>query len=501
MLILFQHVSDSSYTLSPQTLYTMILPSFDSSILMTHRSKFVQFVFFLLCGLDADLRQFGHALPPSWTLHHASLFREFTAKLLDVALDTHKDTTTRQSAICYLASFISRASYVNSETVCETVSTLLQFAEIYMDHFPNEASVRNAWKTSPCGMLGSPLNTSMDKTTMVEMHSLFYTVSQAVFYIMCFRGKECIQYYKQAQVYHDQQMENTDPTRKDYDAGSFADLDTVNVSSERWNRLCAHHLQPLRYCLETVRGEFLLLAHAFHLVDGELLQRLIMEDRKMATPIESSTSVATISPNIKKKATSIRTAATLEKSRLNGGVGGLGRGSNPLQSFFPFDPYLLCKSHKFIEKYYKHWTGSCVPDEEEDSEDESEESVELAEEVEDGLNEDSYDDENDGSTSDEEEEEEVESQTDTDEDLDTFPQDLLDNRNKAHLQNRKRPRVGSMTSNTDYSDLSASKRPRFGSMNSYTDASDPGISLSREEWVQELKRSRALSISITDECW
>lgn len=97
----------------------------------------------------------------------------------------------------------------------------------------------------------------------------------------------------------------------------------------------------------------------------------------------------------------------------------------------------------------------------------------------------------------------LDSQTDRDEYLNTFPEDswdtVGDRMSKAHSRKRQRPRVESIASNTDYSDISASKRPRFGSMNSYTDASDPGASLSREAWVQELKRSRAMSI--TDECW
>ena len=40
-------------------------------------------------------------------------------------------------------------------------------------------------------------------------------------------------------------------------------------------------------------------------------------------------------------------------------VGGLGRGSNPLKSFFPFDPLLLRRSHDYIEEFYKHWQGPC----------------------------------------------------------------------------------------------------------------------------------------------
>ena len=39
------------------------------------------------------------------------------------------------------------------------------------------------------------------------------------------------------------------------------------------------------------------------------------------------------------------------------GVGGLGRGRNPLASFFPFDPFRLRRSHRFIGPLYAEWRG------------------------------------------------------------------------------------------------------------------------------------------------
>lgn len=36
-------------------------------------------------------------------------------------------------------------------------------------------------------------------------------------------------------------------------------------------------------------------------------------------------------------------------------AGGLGRGSNPLDSFFPFDPYLLRRSHAYVAGMYNSW--------------------------------------------------------------------------------------------------------------------------------------------------
>ena len=38
-------------------------------------------------------------------------------------------------------------------------------------------------------------------------------------------------------------------------------------------------------------------------------------------------------------------------------MGGLGHGKNPLESFFPFDPYLLRRSYAYIGEIYSEWSG------------------------------------------------------------------------------------------------------------------------------------------------
>jgi RNA polymerase I-specific transcription initiation factor RRN3 len=84
----------------------------------------------------------------------------------------------------------------------------------------------------------------------------------------------------------------------------------------------------------------------------EVLSKLVADAKRLSTGKVN-----------KKAASSIMTAATLEHRRKTGGVGGLGRGSNPLKLFFPFDPLLLRQSHEYIEPLYKYWQG---PVEEED---------------------------------------------------------------------------------------------------------------------------------------
>lgn len=54
----------------------------------------------------------------------------------------------------------------------------------------------------------------------------------------------------------------------------------------------------------------------------------------------------------------------------------IGSGYNPLDSFFPFDPYLLQASSKYITPLYVNWSD-VVEDEEESEEEDEEDSDEL----------------------------------------------------------------------------------------------------------------------------
>jgi hypothetical protein len=87
---------------------------------------------------------------------HTILHRKFAAKQLAIVFDPYRATLTRQSEACYVASFVSRASYVGPDTVCETLSALLRWAESYI---VSTVAFRAA-----------------DSWEQAELHSLFYTV-------------------------------------------------------------------------------------------------------------------------------------------------------------------------------------------------------------------------------------------------------------------------------------------------------------------------------------
>lgn len=302
MNLLFTFIQSTSQWTELREIYEIFAHSFESSILSTHKSKFVQFLLLYICGKEHSSCQVDPSLE--------TLDRVFASQLVRVVVNPLQAASLRQTGACYLASFVSRAHFVTPETVCEAVNALLSLAEAYVK------------------ALGEHSIHAPDSREQCNLHSLFYTVCQSAFYIMCFRGSEAVAFYES-------KVEN-DPTDET--------IQHINIGASRWNHICSHPLQPLRYCLESVRSEFLHLSQMYSLMDVTLLQSLMIDDGEGTN--RKRTRIAQ----------KIKSAVTLKAERRTGGVGGLGAGKNPLDSFFPFDPYLLRHSHHFIEPYYRHWS-------------------------------------------------------------------------------------------------------------------------------------------------
>lgn len=322
---------------------------FESYLLRTHRSKCVQFVLFYLCGWDASLRK-EHCTEQT---NRPPLAVQFTNKLLSLIRQETAATTTatafassslplRQSAACYAASFASRATFVEKDLVETIVDALLTFVENY--NYTTTATTRRS------------STTVVSSGDVQQQHALFYTVSQAALYIVCFRGPDL--------------------------------RNSTRVSADRWLQLFHHPLESLHHCLESVRSEFLVVAKAYEWLgntttvsatecESQQQQQAepspLQEQQAAMTPPpkpsslltgERSIVVSTSKKKRKRRSVLISTPAAAismqQRRRITGGVGGLGHGTNPLDSFFPFDPYLLSRSNVYIEPYYHHWNGSVV---------------------------------------------------------------------------------------------------------------------------------------------
>lgn len=436
MTVLYEHIIQAT-AFSPDSLSEAMMAAvnarrmyrhldevFDKKVRTTDRSKFVQFVFFVLFGRENDaLEAVGRLMAKREQMKEIKnealdnidafnqmdpLYRGFSAKLIDVFFNpSYAGDVPRQTVVCYLASFVSRATYVCPETVCECIAALLRWAEIYVTA---QESQKKKGRVVPLRRSTSSALSLSAQQHPCEVHGLFYTSCQAAFYLMCFRGVEAIQYYRNAYEHRD------DPD------SPYADPESVDIGPQRWRFLCGHEMQPLKYCLESVRLEFLHLAEDLDLfldqgLDDELPNR---EETKVFLDglWNSLSKEGKQTPKTKgktptrRRSTIISTAAIQEKKRLDGGVGGLGKGSNPLGSFFPFDPYLLQKSYQHVHPYYRNWEDCIPPSSLDGNMDvcEDEISVDMSE-IEDDLDDDQVEDEED--ESDEEEDDDQSEHSDT----------------------------------------------------------------------------------------
>eukprot|EP00522_Entomoneis_paludosa_P019006 CAMPEP_0172445144 /NCGR_PEP_ID=MMETSP1065-20121228/5075_1 /TAXON_ID=265537 /ORGANISM="Amphiprora paludosa, Strain CCMP125" /LENGTH=793 /DNA_ID=CAMNT_0013195941 /DNA_START=75 /DNA_END=2456 /DNA_ORIENTATION=- len=334
MYIFFEFIESRKDTRS--NLFHGLMYGFCRSILYTHKSKFVQFVMLHICGLDFRERikkRMGNDFNDNVDLFaydddeeedeedDVPLYHMFASKLIEMVLADQKTPQHRQMAISYLASFVCRAGFLDRQTVCEAVSALFRIAESYMD-----------------GLDSTTYIYSPDLKSLGEKHALFYTVCQAAFYIMCFRGKDAMAYYRQQCVLLDE---------GEIDQNDFAAID---IGTARWRRICFYRLSPLDHCLASVKEEFLEAATVLGVLDAQTIEQLAHANKQQKRPRKRA------------KAISIPTMMTLQKERKTGGVGGLGKGDNPLGTFFPFDPYLLRHSYAFIEPFYNHWKGTITPE-------------------------------------------------------------------------------------------------------------------------------------------
>lgn len=130
-----------------------------------------------------------------------SYSQRFIVHLLGKLLDTTSSKFVRIAAAAYLGSYSSRASYLPINLVKDTISVFMDWALRYL----NTIEPQNPTTNSPT-FHNSPTNShiklakqkqngpsnSIDYTIDVELHALFYMVSQSIFYIFCFHHKELL---------------------------------------------------------------------------------------------------------------------------------------------------------------------------------------------------------------------------------------------------------------------------------------------------------------------
>ncbi|XP_065358254.1 RNA polymerase I-specific transcription initiation factor RRN3 [Calliphora vicina] len=234
----------------------LLIRAFDDVILPIHNTHHVQFVIFYFCSLKQSLAE------------------TFLASLWDKIRNPNCSAVIRQTSVGYVASFLARSKFISINILKHYLKELCSWAHQYIqgcDQYRSNGSLK--------------------------ANIVFFSVCQAIFYVIAFRSKELTG-----------------------DKKSLLFLQSLHLSA-----MVTCNFNPLRVCLPAVATAFAGVTRAYQLAYCHtILERNAR--RKLATVYANDT-------------------ATPEET---------------LDTFFPFDPYLLKMSSKFINNIYLVYQASDV---------------------------------------------------------------------------------------------------------------------------------------------
>ncbi|KAK2185321.1 hypothetical protein NP493_240g02006 [Ridgeia piscesae] len=253
-------------------LYRELLVVFDRLILPTHASCHVQFLLFYI------------------TSFHEALVEGFLDYLWKKLQDPNTQVVFRQAAVAYIASFLARAKHINISTVRVCLDLMVAWAHKYISEAIYALSTHND----------------------MSHHATFYSVCQAIFYIITFRHKELL------------------GTKEGFKHCQRLNLQTIVTA----------RLNPLRMCLPIIAKTFASITRMHQLAFCDTIL-----ERNKRTMFPTSTDGAGVSAN------------------------------NPLDAFFPFDPFLLNRSGSYVVPLYREYDGVLVQATQDDSNSEDDDDL------------------------------------------------------------------------------------------------------------------------------
>lgn len=270
-------------------MFEHLLQAFEDSILMTYKSKFVQFVIFICCARSSQ----------------ASL--TFTRRLYHMFASTDVSPLKRQAAAIYLGSFLARGKFLDLKIVSATLSEMIAWADNYVASVTNSCPyASDAPSEGQLTMLqldefGRQLATRTSGADGLQQHETFFMCVQAICYALCFHGTVLALKLRQDEV-----------------------------TRSRLDRVMSCDMLPIRFCLESVREEFMRLCGHTDLLSSDCLNKLPPEILELLALHSAGHSQRVI-----------------------------GRGVNPLETFFPFDPCLLTSVGGLLDEClcYRAWRG------------------------------------------------------------------------------------------------------------------------------------------------
>ncbi|KAH7416999.1 RNA polymerase I-specific transcription initiation factor-like protein rrn3 [Cadophora sp. MPI-SDFR-AT-0126] len=239
------------------------------------------------------------------------LVDQFAGTCVHLAFQSSRPAVLRQSSAAYLASFVARGAHVPSHVI-RTVFELIG-DNLDVIRSDNELTCR-----------GPDL----------KRYSTFYAMTQALLYIFCFRWRDLIT--------------STDISEEDDPAAFIGqDLTWTPGIKDTLTRTIYSKLNPLKICSPPIVAEFAKIAH--HLRFMYVYPLLETNKRIRLSQYSSGQGNGALRDT---------------------GNGGSNESWHQLDAYFPFDPYQLPVSKRWIEGDYVQWKGIPGLNQEEDDSDE-----------------------------------------------------------------------------------------------------------------------------------
>lgn len=245
-------------------LYRNLLAAFDQVVLTTYATHHVQFLLFFLCSVRTVMAE----------AFVSFLWRKVTSPIVAPVI--------RQSAVMYLGSLLARATYINVSMLKASLAEMSAWIHSYI--------------CSQDGVEGVNLD--------VRIHAVFYTICQALFYVIAFRHSDLVHSKK----------------------------DLMFLQSLNLTKMVTCKLNPLRMCSSVVTQNFAAVTRTYQLA---YCYSIIEHNARNSIPV-----IHDYYKDI-----------TASKSVW-------------VDSFFPFDPFILRRSAHYIQPIYRSYQkpeedGSC----------------------------------------------------------------------------------------------------------------------------------------------
>ncbi|OJD17493.1 hypothetical protein AJ78_02414 [Emergomyces pasteurianus Ep9510] len=246
----------------------------------------------------------------------------FATSCVQIIFSKSQPTILRQYAAAYLASFVARGSHVSSEVVRDVFDLL-------GTHLQN---LRSEYEPTCRG-------------PDLKRYGPFYSTAQALLYIFCFRWRDLTTAALEADI-------STTPASSDW-------LDNLDLDDARFPpqikevlmRAIYSKLNPLKICSPAIVSEFARLTH--HLAFMYVFPLIETNKRLRISSFRSLTALAMES----------RFGHVEREIKADDDLG------PQLDAYFPFDPYHLPRSRRWIVNDYLEWRGiPGVDDREEEDE-------------------------------------------------------------------------------------------------------------------------------------